>query len=187
MKINFEFRNPITHKKMNLSVETRGEGTHFSVAVLRDKRSVIGTGSATRSPDDTQDYKLGRTLAIKRAIKAAANADFVNHHDQFLYYTQDFIKKLIHSYTHDMYSAFRKAEREGNIKNDLGDLAGWFNNGEEPNVGAIEDAQDILKRYARRELPDWVEALANGNPDCIASVYEVAREQVKAEGLWPEQ
>ena len=167
MKINFTISSPINEKDMNLSIETCGSYFNRSFAVIREGVKVISAGVAIRNPTDKINEKLGRHLAVRRAIKAA-----------WPYNCQ---------YQREVYAAYRKAERKYELEDDLVDLSSWFNNGEEPNIGAIEDAQRLLKRYARRELPDWVEALANGNPDCIASVYEVAREQVKAEGLWPEQ
>lgn len=50
-----------------------------------------------------------------------------------------------------------------------------------PTVEFIETANTLLLSYPRAELPDWVEALANGNPEMLESVVEVALEDIRAE------
>jgi hypothetical protein len=42
-------------------------------------------------------------------------------------------------------------------------------------------AAEILGANPRENVPDWVEAVANGNPECWGSVLEVAREMMDEE------
>jgi hypothetical protein len=44
-----------------------------------------------------------------------------------------------------------------------------------PSIVLIELAQNLINNYPREELPDWIEILANGNPDNILAVVEIAR------------
>jgi hypothetical protein len=50
-----------------------------------------------------------------------------------------------------------------------------------PGPELINWAREILGANPRENLPDWVEALANGNPEAWESVVEVARETRKGD------
>lgn len=52
---------------------------------------------------------------------------------------------------------------------------------EKPNVVFIHIARMMMDAFGREDLPDWVEALANGDPDKVAEVVEVALEDIRAE------
>jgi hypothetical protein len=52
-----------------------------------------------------------------------------------------------------------------------------------PDPRIIERAKDILNLYPRHLVPDWVEAIANGKPDQLAAVIEVALDDIKASAL----
>jgi len=54
-------------------------------------------------------------------------------------------------------------------------------NSSPPDPGIIDDAIDIMRTYSRVSLPDWVEIIANGNPDALASVVEVAKSDIEFE------
>ncbi len=52
---------------------------------------------------------------------------------------------------------------------------------EKPNVVFIHIARLMVDAFGREDLPDWVEILANGNPDLIESVCDVALDDIRAE------
>ena len=49
------------------------------------------------------------------------------------------------------------------------------------NFVVIVAARMLLAAYPRNELPDWIEILANGNPDMLDSVIEAALADIHAE------
>lgn len=51
-------------------------------------------------------------------------------------------------------------------------LLAWLS--EHPSAKIIGFAQEIIDFYGAERMPDWVNALANGNPDAIDAVIEVA-------------
>lgn len=52
---------------------------------------------------------------------------------------------------------------------------------EKPNVAFIHVARLMVDAFGREDLPDFVEILANGNPDLIESVCDVALDDIRAE------
>jgi hypothetical protein len=52
---------------------------------------------------------------------------------------------------------------------------------EPPSVLMLDVAAILMACFPRSELPDWVEALANGNYEAVTSVVEVALEDIQAE------
>jgi len=55
-----------------------------------------------------------------------------------------------------------------------------------PSKSLIYSARWIMATITNRSLiPDWVEALANGNPERWDAVIEVAREDIRAEAAMP--
>lgn len=50
-----------------------------------------------------------------------------------------------------------------------------------PTGGIIEYAAFLMTVYPREVLPDWVEALANGNPDELEAVIEIALDDMNEE------
>jgi hypothetical protein len=64
------------------------------------------------------------------------------------------------------------------LSDELAELesAVWKN----PNPNLITWAGMILADYPREDLPDWVECLANGNPEAWESVIAVTREEIEA-------
>jgi len=53
---------------------------------------------------------------------------------------------------------------------------------EQPHPIMIDHARMMMVIWPREELPDWVEALANGNPEQLASVIEVVKADIQEEG-----
>jgi hypothetical protein len=50
-----------------------------------------------------------------------------------------------------------------------------------PSDSIIQSAQTFILLYPREELPDWVEILANGNPEMLQSVIAIAQADIRAE------
>lgn len=50
-----------------------------------------------------------------------------------------------------------------------------------PTGGIIEYAAFLMTVYPREVLPDWVEALANGNPSQLEAVIEIALADMNSE------
>jgi hypothetical protein len=52
-----------------------------------------------------------------------------------------------------------------------------------PKPVLILAARYLMNEFDRSLLPDWVEILANGNPDDMAGVMEVVRDELFAESV----
>lgn len=53
----------------------------------------------------------------------------------------------------------------------------------EPHPSLVYAARSVLTEYDRRDIPDWVEALANGNLDLWEDVVDEVRRLKKAEKM----
>jgi hypothetical protein len=51
----------------------------------------------------------------------------------------------------------------------------------DPPPEIIRVARSVLTQYPRDELPDWVEIIANGNPQHLTDVIQLARDEIANE------
>ena len=50
-------------------------------------------------------------------------------------------------------------------------------------VSLIQEAKTMMATYPREDLPDWVEALANGDPEHIEDTVDEVVRHMKAEEM----
>lgn len=50
-----------------------------------------------------------------------------------------------------------------------------------PDADLIRLANVLMRECERTDMPDWIEILANGNPDMLEAVFDAARADIRAE------
>jgi hypothetical protein len=76
---------------------------------------------------------------------------------------------------------------KADISGDLNALAYAVKRGIGTPAELIKWADEILAANPRDAVPDWVEAISNGNPECWDSVLDVAREMMQEDERIPDE
>jgi len=149
-------------------------------ALIREGTKILGSGVAVKDPGDDTNTEIGSKIAVKRAIEAATNSELFFMLRFHYSLATDKIQILINSERKAIYSAYRFAARAQKLDADIDYLKRWLVD-EEPEGEILEEAKRVMATYTRRELPDWVEILANGNPNSLDAVIEIARADIQAD------